>query len=332
MAAKVTYKKSGVNIDEANRFVEDIKTIAKGAQRPEVMGGIGGFGAMFRFPKDKFKNPVIVSSTDGVGTKLKLAAQFGKFEMLGIDLVAMNVNDILTCGAEPMFFLDYFAVGKIDLKFMKEVIKGIVTGCNESGCALVGGETAEMPGLYKGEDFDLAGFAVGAVDEENIIDGSKVVPGDVIVGMASNGIHANGFSFVRRVFPKKFVADHVDEILRPTRLYVKTVLDLKTKVQIKAMAHITGGGFYDNIVRVIPKDAQAQIHAGSWKIPQVFQWLAEKGKTPYKEMYRTFNMGVGFVMVMSEADAVKALGVIQKHNIEAWVVGKIARGEGVSIQ
>ncbi len=330
--AKLTYKKSGVDIDKANSFIEQVKPMIKKTQREEVIGGIGGFGALFKLPLGKYKNPILVSATDGVGTKLKCAKLAKKYEMLGIDLVAMNVNDIVTCGAEPLFFLDYFAVGKIEIDFMKEVMKGITGACKDSGCALIGGETAEMPGVYRTGDFDLAGFCVGIVEEDKRIDGSKVQEGDAIIGLASTGFHSNGFSFVRKALTNQFILEHADEILRPTQLYVKVALELIKKVDVHAMAHITGGGFYENIPRVLPKGLGAILHAESWKIPSVFQWVSEKAKVSFKEMYRTFNMGIGYVVVVPQADAHKALKTINRMDIDAWVIGEINKGDGVSIQ
>ncbi|MCA9396755.1 MAG: phosphoribosylformylglycinamidine cyclo-ligase [Candidatus Omnitrophica bacterium] len=331
MPSKVTYKKSGVDIDQANRFIEQIKPMVKKTNRPEVMGGVGGFGALFQL-STKYKKPILVSSTDGVGTKLKCASIAGKYEMLGQDLVGMNVNDIVTCGAEPLFFLDYLAIGKIDIPVMKEIMKGITNACIESVCALIGGETAEMPGVYKKGDFDLAGFAVGIVEADKRIDGSKVKCGDKIIGMASNGFHSNGFSFVRKVFSPSFIKEHAEEILRPTKLYVKPVLELMKKVSVNAAAHITGGGFYDNIPRVLPEKCGALIHAESWKIPAVFDWARKKGSTSFKEMYRTFNMGIGFVVVVPSDEAVKALGYLSKIGIDSWIIGEVTDKTGVEIR
>ncbi len=327
-----TYKDSGVDIDKANSFVESIKPLARSTSRPEVLSGIGGFGALCRLPLRKFKDPILVSSTDGVGTKLKLAKMVGCYEGLGIDLVAMNVNDILTLGAEPLFFLDYFAVGKIDKDMMKRVITGIAIGCKQAGCALIGGETAEMPGLYTKGDFDLAGFCVGVVDREKIIDGKKAKAGHVIIGIASSGVHSNGFSFVRKVLNNGFIRTHADEIIKPTKIYVKPVLSLIEKEPIFSMAHITGGGFFDNIPRVLPKGCGAKIHAGAWPIPRVFQWLKEKSNTQAKEMYRTFNMGIGMVLVTPEDRALKVISHLAKFKERAWIIGEIVKGEGVSIQ
>ncbi|MBI2094772.1 MAG: phosphoribosylformylglycinamidine cyclo-ligase [Candidatus Omnitrophica bacterium] len=326
-----TYKKSGVDIDKANGFVGAIKPLARKTDRPEVVAGIGGFGALCRIPKG-YKHPILVSSTDGVGTKLKLAKLAGRFEGIGIDLVAMNVNDILTLGAEPLFFLDYFAVGKIDTRMMEEVLRGVAKGCQDAGCALIGGETAEMPGLYLRGDFDLAGFCVGVVEEGEVIDGRKVGPGQAIVGIASSGIHSNGFSFVRKVFKEEFVLAHAGEILAPTKIYVKSVLPLLRKEPVFAMAHITGGGFFDNIPRVLPKDCGAKIHMGSWPVPRVFRWIEQNGKAQSKEMYRTFNMGLGMVLVTPKENALKVISHLTRHGERAWVVGEIVKGEGVSIQ
>ena len=327
----MTYKQSGVDIDKANAFVEAIKPLARMTRRAEVMAGIGGFGALCRFPK-KYKKPVLVSSTDGVGTKLKLATLTGRFEGLGVDLVAMNVNDILTLGAEPLFFLDYFAIGKLEPSRMVSVVRGIAKGCKDAGCALIGGETAEMPGLYLKGDFDLAGFCVGVVDEDKIIDGSHAGAGQAIIGVASSGIHSNGFSFVRKVLKDSFVKEHAEEILKPTRIYVKSILPLLAREPIFSMAHITGGGFFDNIPRVLPKGCGAKIQMGSWPVPRVFRWLQEASHASAGEMYRTFNMGIGMVIVTPQDRAQKVIGHLKKHKEHAWVIGEIVKGEGVSIQ
>ncbi len=327
----VSYKNSGVDIDRADDFIEAIKPLAKSTRRPEVMGGIGGFGALCRFPS-KYKKPIMVSSTDGVGTKLKAAQQVGIVEGLGIDLVAMNVNDILTMGAEPLFFLDYFAVGKIDVQMMKSIVTGIAEGCRQAGCALIGGETAEMPGLYKVGDFDLAGFTVGVVEESKIIDGSKVESGQVIIGLASSGVHSNGFSLVRKVLKEDFIKQHAAEIVKPTKIYVKPILSLIEKEPVFAMAHITGGGFFDNIPRVLPKGCGAKIHMGSWPIPRVFRWIQEAGNVEAREMYRTFNMGVGFILVTPKENAVKVISHLATFKQHAWIVGEIIKGEGVMVQ
>ena len=328
----VTYRQSGVNIDKAERFVQSIKPYAKATYRPEVLAGIGGFGALCRLPQKKYQEPILVSSTDGMGTKLKCAKLSGLYEGLGVDLVAMNVNDILTLGAEPLFFLDYFAIGKLELGVMKEVVKGIADGCRQAGCALIGGETAEMPGLYSGGDFDLAGFCVGVVDRERIIDGKKAKAGHAIIGVASSGLHSNGFSFVRKVFSDGFIKAHAEEILKPTKIYVKSVLSLIEKEPVFAMAHITGGGFFDNIPRVLPKGCGAKIHAGSWPIPRVFRWLEEKSHASLREMYRTFNMGIGMVLVTPKDRVRKVVSHLKKFGERSWIIGEIVKGKGVTIQ
>lgn len=332
MPTAMTYKKSGVDIDKADSFVESIKPYARMTRRPEVLGGIGGFGALCRIPAGKYKNPVLVSSTDGVGTKLKAAKMAGLYEGLGIDLVAMNVNDILTLGAEPLFFLDYFAVGKMDLAMMRSVIRGVAKGCKDAGCALIGGETAEMPGVYMKGDFDLAGFCVGVVEGKKIIDGKLAKAGHVIVGVASNGIHSNGFSFVRKVLKPDFIKANAQEILKPTRIYVKPVLELLRKEPVYSMVHVTGGGFFDNIPRVLPAGCGANIQLGSWPVPRVFKWIQESGKVSAKEMYRTFNMGIGFMLVTPKERSTKVISHLKKMGEHAWVIGEIVKGKGVMIQ
>ena len=328
----ITYKRSGVDIDKANDFIETIKPMARLTRRPEVLAGIGGFGALCRLPDKKYKDPVLVSTTDGVGTKLKVAQSAGRYEGLGIDLVGMNVNDVLTLGAEPLFFLDYFAVGKLDPPMMRSVIRGIAKGCKQAGCALIGGETAEMPGLYSRGDFDIAGFCVGIVDRQNVIDGKKAKAGHAIIGLASNGIHSNGFSLVRKALKADFIAKHAEEILKPTRIYVKPILSLIEREPVFSMAHITGGGFFDNIPRVLPEDCGAKIHLGSWPVPRVFGWLKDSSEAPAKEMYRTFNMGIGFVLVTPKERALKAISHLNKLGEHAWVIGEIVKGKGVTIQ
>lgn len=328
----VSYRDAGVDIDKANRFVDAIKPLARATRRPEVLAGIGGFGALCRLPRKKYKDPILVSSTDGVGTKLKLAMLCGRFEGLGVDLVAMNVNDILTLGAEPLFFLDYFAVGKLDHSRMVEVVRGISEGCKLAGCALIGGETAEMPGLYSNGDFDLAGFCVGVAEREELIDGKKVRPGQAIIGIASSGVHSNGFSLVRKVLRPDFIKQHAEEILKPTRIYVKPVLALLKKEPVYSIAHITGGGFFDNIPRVLAKGCGARIHMGSWPIPRIFRWIQAGGNVQAKEMYRTFNMGVGMVLVTEKERAQKVISQLAKFKERAWVIGEVVKGEGVSVQ
>ena len=328
----LSYKKSGVDIDKANDFIESIKPYARMTRRPEVLAGIGGFGALCGLPRKKYKDPILVSTTDGVGTKLKVAQSAGRFEGLGIDLVGMNVNDVLTLGAEPLFFLDYFAVGKLDPPMMRAVVHGIAKACKQAGCSLIGGETAEMPGLYSRGDFDIAGFCVGVVDRKKVIDGKKAKAGHVIVGVASNGIHSNGFSFVREALKPDFISRHAEEILKPTRIYVKPILSLIEKEPVFSMAHIAGGGFFDNIPRVLPNDCGARIQLGSWPVPRVFRWLKDSSGASAKEMYRTFNMGVGFVLVTPKERALKVISHLSKSGEHAWVIGEIVKGTGVSIQ
>lgn len=332
MSPVMTYKKSGVDVDKANSFVESIKPYARMTRRPEVVAGIGGFGALCRIPDKKYKEPLLVSSTDGVGTKLKVAKLAGRYEGLGIDLVAMNVNDILTLGAEPLFFLDYFAVGKLDPAMMREVIRGIAKGCKMAGCALIGGETAEMPGVYMKGDFDLAGFCVGVVDRHKVIDGKKTKAGHAIVGVASSGVHSNGFSFVRKALKPDFIAAHAEEILKPTKIYVKPVLSLLEKEPVSSMVHVTGGGFFDNIPRVLPAGCGARIQLGSWPVPRVFDWIQKAGNVTAKEMYRTFNMGVGFMLAVPKDRALAVVSHFQKAGERAWVIGEIVKGKGVTIQ
>ena len=332
LVQSLSYKKSGVDIDKANDFVESIKPYAKMTRRPEVVAGIGGFGALCGLPRKKYKEPLLVSTTDGVGTKLKVAQLAGRFEGLGVDLVGMNVNDILTLGAEPLFFLDYFAVGKLAPKMMREVVRGVAKGCKEAGCALIGGETAEMPGVYSRGDFDIAGFCVGVVDREKVIDGKKAAAGQAIIGVASSGVHSNGFSFVRKALKPDFILEHAEEILKPTRIYVKPVLSLLEKEPVHSMAHITGGGFFDNIPRVLPKGCGAKIQLGSWPVPRVFRWLQENSKASATEMYRTFNMGIGFVLVTPQDRAMKVVSHLTKCGEHAWVIGEIVKGKGVTIQ
>jgi phosphoribosylformylglycinamidine cyclo-ligase len=332
MRKAMTYKKSGVDIDKANIFIESIKPYARMTRRPEVVAGIGGFGALCGLPNKKYKEPLLVSTTDGVGTKLKVAQQVGHFEGLGIDLVGMNVNDVLTLGAEPLFFLDYFAVGRLDLGMMRDVVRGIAKGCKQAGCALIGGETAEMPGVYSRGDFDIAGFCVGIVDRKKVIDGKKAAAGQAIIGVASSGIHSNGFSFVRKVLKPRFIREHAEEILKPTRIYVKSILSLIEKEPIFSMANITGGGFFDNIPRVLPKGCGAKIQLGSWPVPRVFRWIQESSHTSAKEMYRIFNMGVGFALVTPKDRALKVISHLTQCGEHAWVIGEIVKGQGVTIQ
>ncbi len=335
--SKLTYKKAGVDIDEGEKFVNLISPMVKKTFRPEVMTEIGSFSALFKLDIAKSKEPVLVSGTDGVGTKLKIAFMMDRHDTVGIDLVAMCVNDILTSGAEPLFFLDYFATGKLKPEKAAEVIEGIVNGCKEAGCSLVGGETAEMPGFYSEGEYDLSGFAVGVVNKERIINGSKIKKGDVIVGIASSGLHSNGFSLVRKVF---FDLKRMDintylpdlgttlgeELLRPTRIYVKAFIDLRKRLKIKGMAHITGGGIPGNLPRILPEGIYANIRIGSWPIPKIFSLIENIGNIPDDEMKKTFNMGIGYVMVVSKSAAEDAVSLLNKSGYKAFLIGITEKG------
>ena len=332
-ARPLTYRDAGVDIDAGDALVDDIKAMVKPTLRPEVMGGIGGFGALVRIPS-KYRVPILVSGTDGVGTKLKLAIEARRYDGLGIDLVAMCVNDILVSGAEPLFFLDYYATGKLDNKVAAAVIRGIAEGCREGGCALVGGETAEMPGMYAKGDFDLAGFAVGVVEENAIIDGSRLAAGDVLLGLPSSGPHSNGYSLIRKIVArgrhqlgKRFGNTTLAEaLLAPTRIYVKPMLELIASVPVKGMAHITGGGITENLPRVFPKGCGAAVDLASWKRPAVFEWLQDEGAVAEAEMRRTFNCGVGFVVAVARADAARAQEQLRRSGLAPWVLGEIVAG------
>jgi phosphoribosylformylglycinamidine cyclo-ligase len=324
----IDYKKSGVNIDKANDFVDDISKLAKSTRRKEVICDIGGFSALTSIPK-KYKEPILVSSTDGVGTKLKVADAMNKHDTIGIDLVAMSVNDVVVTGAEPLLFLDYFATGRLNNKKALDIIKGIVAGCKQAGCALVGGETAEMPSMYDGEEYDLAGFCVGIVEKKKIIDGKSVNAGDIVIGVGSSGPHSNGFSLIRQLFTKSELKGKFGKILlTPTIIYVKMVLKLMEKVKIKSLAHITGGGFYDNIPRVVPGDKSVLIYKELWETPAIFKVIQNRAKISDREMYRTFNMGIGMVMVVAKSEAGKAILEIKKSGLKAWTIGEIIKGSG----
>lgn len=326
----ITYRDAGVDIEAGDALVDQIKPFAKRTMRPEVMSAIGGFGSMFAMPT-KFKEPVLVSGTDGVGTKLKLAFELNQHNTVGIDLVAMSVNDILVQGAEPLFFLDYFACGKLDVGTAANVIKGIAAGCEESGCALVGGETAEMPGMYPAGEYDLAGFVVGCVDKANIIDGSTIAEGDVVLGLASSGAHSNGYSLIRKLIEKSGVdmesdfhgRKFKDVVMTPTKLYVKSILGLLETVKVKGMAHITGGGITENVPRVLPAGLTAEISANSWTLPPLFQWLQAQGNIADKEMYKTFNCGIGMVVIVAQADVEEAKKVLESKGETVYQIGEI---------
>jgi phosphoribosylformylglycinamidine cyclo-ligase len=336
MTKKITYKGTGVNIDVGNRFVELIKPLAKSTYNKCVKGGIGGFAGLYSIPLDKYNNPLFVAATDGVGTKLKIAFMIGKLDTIGIDLVAMNVNDIITCGAKPLFFLDYLATSKLEPEEGAEIIKGIVEGCKMAGCVLLGGETAEMPGFYKEGEFDLAGFVVGIVDRDEVIDGSKVKPGNVVIGIASSGLHSNGYSLARKVFFKKLKLELSDipnplsrplgeELLEPTRIYVKTVLYLKRKFQIPAIAHITGGGLLENIPRVIPDNCTVFLDSSLWEIPPIIELIKMESRIDKEEMFKTFNCGIGMVLVVAEGEADRVLKKLKRLGEKASVIGEVRK-------
>ncbi|MDP2911448.1 MAG: phosphoribosylformylglycinamidine cyclo-ligase [Candidatus Omnitrophota bacterium] len=322
------YRKSGVNIDRADDFVNDISRLARSTRRKEVICDIGGFSALTSIPK-KYKEPILVSSTDGVGTKLKVADTMNKHDTIGIDLVAMSVNDVVVTGAEPLLFLDYFATGKLNNKKAVEIIKGIVKGCAQAGCALVGGETAEMPSMYNGEEYDLAGFCVGIAEKKNIIDGKSVEEGDIVIGIGSSGPHSNGFSLIRKLFSKAELRGKFGRtLLTPTIIYVKPVLKLMEKIKIKSLAHITGGGFYENIPRVVPKDKSILIYKELWEMPGIFKVIQKRSGISDREMYRTFNMGIGMALVVSKKDVKKAHEVLRKFKLKSWTIGEIINGNG----
>jgi phosphoribosylformylglycinamidine cyclo-ligase len=329
-AAPLSYRDAGVDIDAGDALVERIKPLARATLRDGVLAGIGGFGALFEVPK-RYREPVLVSGTDGVGTKLKLAFQLNRHDTVGIDLVAMSVNDILVQGAEPLFFLDYFACGKLDVGTAAAVIGGIAEGCRQAGCALIGGETAEMPGMYPDGEYDLAGFAVGAVEKSAIIDGRAIVPGDAVIALASSGPHSNGYSLVRRIvevgradLSADFDGRSLGEaLLAPTRIYVKPVLQLIAEVPVKGLAHITGGGIVENVPRVLPAGVQAVIQRDSWTLPRVFQWLQATGNVADAEMHRVFNCGIGMVLVVARSDAKGTLERLNGAGEQAWLAGEI---------
>jgi phosphoribosylformylglycinamidine cyclo-ligase len=337
MNKTLTYKKAGVDIDEGEKFVRLLRPLVKKTFRREVITDIGSFNALFKLNLVRYKKPVLVSSTDGVGTKLKIALMMDRHDTIGIDLVAMCVNDILTSGAEPLFFLDYFATGKLRAEKALDVVRGIAKGCKEAGCALVGGETAEMPGFYTAGEYDLSGFAVGVVDRKEIIDGSRIRAGDAIVGIASNGLHSNGYSLVRKLFFEREGMDVKacvgelgaklgDELLRPTRIYVKAFALLKDKLKIKGMAHITGGGIPGNLPRILPEGVSARIRSGSWPIPKIFSLIEGKGSIPAEDMKRTFNMGIGFVIVVTKSAAPDVVYLLEKSGYPAYIVGNTEKG------
>jgi phosphoribosylformylglycinamidine cyclo-ligase len=333
----LSYRDAGVDIDAGNRLVDRIKPHARRTSRPGVLSGLGGFGALFELPLDRYRQPVLVSGTDGVGTKLKLALELNRHDTIGVDLVAMCVNDVLVVGAEPLFFLDYYASGHLNVDVAADVIKGIADGCEQAGAALVGGETAEMPGMYGEGDYDLAGFCVGVVEKARIIDGSKVQPGDALLGLASSGPHSNGYSLIRKILAvssakldQPFAEGRTlgQALLTPTRIYVKPILQLLNQVEVHAIAHITGGGLTENIPRVLPANTRAVIHMQSWQRPAVFQWLQQQGGVAEAEMRRTFNCGVGLVVCVAAEDAERAQMLLQEAGETVWPLGHIAAGAG----
>ncbi|URL57759.1 phosphoribosylformylglycinamidine cyclo-ligase [Luteibacter flocculans] len=331
----LTYRDAGVDIDAGNALVERIKPLVKRTFRPEVMGGLGGFGGLFDL-SGRYREPVLVSGTDGVGTKLKLAQQLGRHDTIGIDLVGMCVNDVLVQGAEPLFFLDYFATGKLDVDTAAAVVGGIARGCELAGCALIGGETAEMPDMYPPGEYDLAGFTVGAVEKSAMNDGSSIVAGDVILGVASSGPHSNGYSLIRRILERAGSpletdlggVTLVDALMAPTTIYVKPMLDLIGKVDVHGMAHITGGGLKENIIRVVPDGLGLRIDATSWEPPPVFQWLQREGNVTHEEMWRTFNCGIGFTVLLAQDQIGAAKAVLAAHGLDSRVIGSVVAATG----
>ena len=335
MSSSLSYKDAGVDIDAGDALVERIKPLARRTLRDGVLAGIGGFGALFEVPR-RYQQPVLVSGTDGVGTKLKLAFALNKHDTVGIDLVAMSVNDILVQGAEPLFFLDYFACGKLDVETAAQVIGGIARGCEQSNCALIGGETAELPDMYPAGEYDLAGFAVGVVEKARIIDGKSIRPGDLVLGLASSGAHSNGYSLIRRIIERAHGSIEAgamradfhgrpfgDVVLEPTRIYVRPLLQLMQRLPVKGLAHITGGGLLENVPRVLPAGTRAVLHRDAWTMPPLFKWLQQHGRVDDGEMHRVFNCGIGMVLVVDPADAPGALQALQEAGESAWTIGEI---------
>jgi phosphoribosylformylglycinamidine cyclo-ligase len=330
---RISYKRSGVDIKSANLFKSKLQSLVKRSQGPEVLKGIGGFGSFFSLAKSQYRDPVLVASSDGVGTKLKIASLADKHDTVGIDAVAMNVNDILCVGAKTLFFLDYIAYSKLEEATLLDIVKGLNDGCIQAGCALIGGETAQMPGMYKNGEYDLAGFCCGIMDKEEIIDGSKITSGNLIIGIGSSGIHSNGYSLVRKVFSAAEQKRMSAELLKPTRIYVQPVLAILKKFNqgkpqtIKGISHITGGAFYDKISRILPANVNARLNKDSWPVPQIFKLIQAKGNIPEKEMYHTLNMGIGLVLVV-EADAAKGIQAeLSDLKLKSWVIGACVKGK-----
>jgi phosphoribosylformylglycinamidine cyclo-ligase len=329
----LTYKKAGVDIVKSANFKNKIRLLARASCGPEVLKGIGGFGAFFKFPRGAYRDPVLVSSADGVGTKLKIALLADKHDSVGIDAVAMNVNDILCTGARPLFFLDYLAYAQVKEKTLLDIVRGLKCGCQQAGCALVGGETAQMPGMYRQGEYDLAGFCVGVVERAKIIDGSKIKPGDTVIGLESNGLHSNGFSLVRKALSQAEQKRFSAELLKPTRIYVKQVVSLlrgtrdEGRGTIKGISHITGGAFYDKIARILPGNINARIYKDSWPVPKIFRLIQEKGGIGEREMYQTFNMGVGMALIVAPGAAKSIVAKFAKMKLKSWLIGEVIRGK-----
>jgi len=322
---RITYKKAGVDIHSMDNFKVGIKSLVRKSFRPEVLKDIGGFGSFFRVPKG-YKDPILVSSSDGVGTKLKIAELANKHDTVGIDAVAMNVNDILCVGAEPLFFLDYISFSKLKPGILEDIVRGITAGCIKSGCSLIGGETAQMPDMYKPGEYDIAGFCVGVVDRNKAIDGSKISAGDVVIGLESSGIHSNGYSLVRKVLSSSELQRMSRELLIPTRIYVKEVLGLLKKYNIKGISHITGGAFYDKIARILPESINVRIFKNSWPVPKIFQLIQNKGNIEDKEIYHTLNMGIGMVLIVRPGDVSKIQAELRNLKLKSWVIGQAVKG------
>lgn len=338
-----TYKQTGVDIDAGNELVRRITPLVRSTYRPEVLGDLGGFGGLFGLPAGRFKEPVLVSGTDGVGTKLRVAFMMDRHDTIGVDLVAMCVNDIVVCGAEPLFFLDYFATGKLAVPVAEAVITGMTEGCKLAGCALIGGETAEMPAFHAAGEYELAGFAVGVVERAELIDGRGIMPGDVLIGLASTGLHSNGYTLARRVlFDQAGLDVHAkvggltqpvgEVLLTPTRIYVKTILDLVRRVRIKGMAHITGGGLTENVPRMLPEGCRARIRRGAWRIPEIFEFIRRTGHVEDEEMYRVFNMGIGMAVAVSAEDAEQLVAEEQSLGVKTFRIGEVVGGPGPRVE
>ncbi len=328
----LTYQNSGVDINKGNALIDCIKPIAKSTVTKGVLGGLGGFGAMFEIPIRQYKNPVLVSATDGVGTKLKIAQMLNKHDTIGIDLVAMCVNDLIVQGAKPLFFLDYYATGKLSTEVATSVISGIAEGCRQARCALIGGETAEMPGMYQGEDYDLAGFCVGIVEKNAIINGNKISAGDHIIGLPSSGVHSNGYSLVRKILLQSNPTQaQLEALIKPTKIYVESVLSLIEKFKIHGISHITGGGLLENIPRILPTNLSAKLNKNSWQLPNIFKFLQTNGNIKMMEMYRVFNCGVGMVVILPAQQSMAAIKHLNKNGENAWLIGEITQNNGKQV-